>query len=277
MLDADDVDARCRCRSSRRRRGRSSRARRPARRSRCARRSRRPGRRRRCRSPTSAACARRPAPPGWRCPRCGCPRSRGRSGLAAMHVAPALAPVVLARVPRAHEDVAVHDDVTLTRGVPARLGVVDLDRVLRVGDVDDPEAAPVALEGEVALEGDVGVDVGEAEPVPTAGSAPSSRSASCSRSWCRSRSPARLGSSASASVCGGRAGASSSTGAQSESPSSSSAVDPAHAASLVVRGQERRRSTATSAGARMRLCRSWQRVRPPPAHPPRSPSRRGPS
>ena len=69
---------------------------------------------------------------------------------------------VARRIPRADEDVAVHDDVTLARGVPARLGVVDLGRVRRIGDVDDPEAAPVALEGEVALEGDVGVDVGEA-------------------------------------------------------------------------------------------------------------------
>jgi hypothetical protein len=35
----------------------------------------------------------------------------------------------------------------------------ELDRVVRVGDIDDPPAVVVAVEREVALEGDVGIDV----------------------------------------------------------------------------------------------------------------------
>jgi hypothetical protein len=45
----------------------------------------------------------------------------------------------------------VDDHVTLARGVAAGLGVVELDRVRRVRDVDDAEAAPVALEGGLPL------------------------------------------------------------------------------------------------------------------------------
>ena len=65
--------------------------------------------------------------------------------------------------------------------VAAGLGVVELGRVLRIGDVEHAEAAPVALEREVALERDVGVDVGEAGPrAQRRGASASSRAASCS-------------------------------------------------------------------------------------------------
>ena len=60
------------------------------------------------------------------------------------------------RVPGAHEDVAVHDDVALARGA-ARV-VDDLLRVGRILDVEDPEAGVGALVGVLALEREVRVD-----------------------------------------------------------------------------------------------------------------------
>ena len=66
------------------------------------------------------------------------------------------------RVPGADEDVAPDDDVALTRVMGALLVVAELDRVRRIGGVDDAEAVPVALDDEVALERQVRVDGGEA-------------------------------------------------------------------------------------------------------------------
>src|SRR6185503_7442828 len=61
---------------------------------------------------------------------------------------------VRGRVPGPDEDVAPYHDVALAAGAGARRVVDHLDRVRRVGVVDDPEAVVRALEGELALEGE---------------------------------------------------------------------------------------------------------------------------
>src|SRR6266540_5698048 len=66
------------------------------------------------------------------------------------------------RVPRAEDEVAPDDDVALValsiEAAVALLPVDDLDRALRIGDIDEPEASIGALDGHLAREREVGVE-----------------------------------------------------------------------------------------------------------------------
>ena len=130
----------------------------------------------------------------------------------------------------------MHDHVALARRVAARLRVVELDRVRRIGDVQDAEAAPVALEREVALEGDVGVDVGQARPRAERRDA-LANSRSVFMFEVLSKTSARISDGVGRRVGAGRGDArgprvASSTGAQSESLFIVGS-EPAHAAPLL--------------------------------------------